>query len=570
MSLFQRAVWSAVSGIAITACGGEVDAVTPASALAESTDALYSTSGVTLWTSPSYIPVCWETPGFDTEKQLIRESLARTWEFESQVQFVWTAACPTSGTQKYVRVQLTNATDMGGGGSATEGMAALHDAAQGRSVHIAIPNPAFSNYLGRLQYLASHEFGHTLGFHHEQHRGDAPAPCNANIELGTTYTRYDPSSLMQSNCNVLGNVSENLSAFDKVGVASVYGPRRWTSEFPSVGATNEEGLRYLADVDGDGDDELIQFRIDGVRVATANATQRVFSAAQIWIADFGSDAGWVAESHPRALGDVNGDGRADVVGFGEYGVSLAYSTGSGFSNGVYSLGAFHRASSSWPDTVSAPRMVADVNGDGRADLVGFNATGTVVSLSQCQGVCNANTQFAAPVLALAAFGSSSSQGGWDGIRHPRRMADVNGDGKADIVGFSEWGVIVALSTSTATTVSFAPPALWLADFGADASVGGWSSADYPRRMGDLNGDGKADIIGFGHDYVWVAFSNGTTFLPAQRVLKNFTVASGTWISTFPRIVGDVDNDGKADLVGSSFLGTQAFLGKTFHPDALAP
>jgi hypothetical protein len=545
--------------------------VSPEPKLGVSTDALYSNANVTLWSSPSVIPVCWETAGFDAEKQLIRESLARTWEFESQVRFLWTAACPTSGTEKHVRVLLTNATDMGGGGSSALGTDALRQPGQGHSVHIAIPNPSYSNYLGRLQYLASHEFGHVLGFSHEQHRADAPAPCNANIELGPTYTRYDPASLMQSNCNVAGNGSENLSAFDKVGVASVYGPRRWTQEFPALLVGSDEGLRHLADVDGDGDDELVQFRSDGVRVATANALQRSFNPAQLWLADFGSEAGWVAASHPRALGDVNADGKADIVGFGEAGVSLAYSTGSGFSNGVFSLAAFHRGSGSWPDTVSAPRMVADVNGDGAADIIGFNATGTVVSLSRCQGaLCTAGTQFAAPVLALAAFGSSASQGGWDGVRHPRRAADVNGDGKADIVGFSEWGVIVALSTSTATTVSFAPPALWLTDFGADVSVGGWSSADYPRRMGDLDGDGRADIIGFGHDYVWVSFSTGTTFLPAKRVLKNFTVSGGNWVAGFPRILGDVDNDGKVDLVGSSTLGTQVFLGRTFHADALAP
>lgn len=35
--------------------------------------------------------------------------------------------------------------------------------------------------------------------------------------------------------------------------------------------------------------------------------------------------GWRVDQHPRALGDVNGDGAADVVGFGHRGVSVAHS-----------------------------------------------------------------------------------------------------------------------------------------------------------------------------------------------------------------------------------------------------
>src|SRR4029078_1566213 len=50
-------------------------------------------------------------------------------------------------------------------------------------------------------------------------------------------------------------------------------------------------------------------------------------------------------------------------------------------------------------------------------------------------------------LVLAAFGSGGSAGGWssDDV-FPRAIADVNGDGMADIVGFGIWGVNDALAT----------------------------------------------------------------------------------------------------------------------------
>ena len=36
------------------------------------------------------------------------------------------------------------------------------------------------------------------------------------------------------------------------------------------------------------------------------------------------------------------------------------------------------------------------------------------------------------------------------------------------------------------------------NFGTGAAAGGWASQDiYPRLLGDVNGDGRADIVGFG-------------------------------------------------------------------------
>src|SRR5262249_25520433 len=59
-------------------------------------------------------------------------------------------------------------------------------------------------------------------------------------------------------------------------------------------------------------------------------------------------------------------------------------------------------------------------------------------------------------------------------------------------GFGQAGVYVALATGGG---HFASPALLLPAFGANA--GGWSSDNlYPRALADISGNGKADIIGF--------------------------------------------------------------------------
>src|SRR5262245_47858212 len=78
--------------------------------------------------------------------------------------------------------------------------------------------------------------------------------------------------------------------------------------------------------------------------------------------------------------------------------------------------------------------------------------------------------------------------------------DVNADGKADIVGFGADGVYVSLAT---TGGHFASPTFQLSAFGANA--GGWNSDNtFPRQLADISGNGSADIIAFASNGVWTA------------------------------------------------------------------
>jgi hypothetical protein len=87
---------------------------------------------------------------------------------------------------------------------------------------------------------------------------------------------------------------------------------------------------------------------------------------------------------------------------------------------------------------------------------------------------------------------------------------VNGDGLADIVGFGQAGVYVSLATGAG---HFAAPTLQVANFGPGA--GGWSSDNlYPRELADVNGDGTADIVGFGQAGVYESLAIGTGHLAA--------------------------------------------------------
>jgi hypothetical protein len=150
---------------------------------------------------------------------------------------------------------------------------------------------------------------------------------------------------------------------------------------------------------------------------------------------------------------------------------------------------------------------------------------------------------------MSAFGSSPSAGGWTSQdQYPRFLADVTGNGRDDIVAFGSDGVYVALSNGDGT---FQQPFLALPGFAP--SVGGWSSQDlYPRQLADINGDGRADIIGFGASGVYYALGQPDgTFGPITNAVQSFGPDAGGWSSqnTYPRLVGDVTGNGTADIVG---------------------
>ena len=267
----------------------------------------------------------------------------------------------------------------------------------------------------------------------------------------------------------------------------------------------------LADVNGDHMADIVGFGNAGALVSLATGNGQ-FAAPIVGIASFGATAGaggWISnDTYPRELADVNGDGLADIVGFGNAGVLVSLATGGGHFaapiTGIASFGAT-AAAGGWISNDTYPRMLADVNGDHLADIVGFGNAGVLVSLATGGG------HFAGPILASSSFGATAGAGGWSSqTTYPRELADINGDGKADIVAFGNSGVFYALGQSDGT---FGPITSDIASFGATAGAGGWTNENtYPRLLADVTGDHHADIVGFGNSGVLVALAHSDFLL----------------------------------------------------------
>lgn len=274
-------------------------------------------------------------------------------------------------------------------------------------------------------------------------------------------------------------------------------------------------LGSSADFNGDGRDDIVTF--------TQNELGDVYVALSTGSGFTGTSTKWhdwfALAGETPATGDVNGDGKDDIITFthgSNADVYVALSTGTGFG-----------ASTKWHDFFALSGevpAVGDVNGDGKDDIVTFNRDASAdvyVALSTGSG-----------------FGASQK---WHdffalGGEFPG-VADVNGDGKDDLVTFTRGSladVYVALSSGT----GFGPGVKWH-DFFA---VG----AESPR-LGDFNGDGAADIATFTNDAagdVYVALSDRQgAFVGTTVKWHDFFALAGEFPYT-----GDFDGDRKADIV----------------------
>ena len=77
------------------------------------------------------------------------------------------------------------------------------------------------------------------------------------------------------------------------------------------------------------------------------------------------------------------------------------------------------------------------------------------------------------------------------------MADINGDGLADVIGFGNQGVMTSESTGT----HFKAPEMQVYNFGYDLID--WRVGRNPRLAEDINRDNRADLIGFGNNGVYM-------------------------------------------------------------------
>jgi hypothetical protein len=300
------------------------------------------------------------------------------------------------------------------------------------------------------------------------------------------------------------------SGIDRNGVISVllntgtgtFGNRR------DYAGGSELRLPTLGDVNGDGKLDIVtshgDWSVPGSVGILLNAGDGTFHSRQEYPVGY----------HPMhlAVGDVNGDGRNDIVTANQSGsVTVLQNTGNGvFTRRDYAVGPWE----SWG------LALGDVNGDGKLDIVttaGFYRV--VVLLNAGDGTFGSRQDYNSGYVMSVALG------------------DVNGDSHLDIVTAGSNNVGVFLNAGDGTFGNRQDYYVGREDFSCDV----WGVA-----LGDINGDGKLDIVATIYlepEYFSVLYNQGDGTFGNRQDYEPGGLVTAT--------VGDVNNDGYADVVATN-------------------
>jgi hypothetical protein len=218
--------------------------------------------------------------------------------------------------------------------------------------------------------------------------------------------------------------------------------------------------------------------------------------------------------------DFNGDNKADVASLGK---------GNGKKDGGLTVrlsqgdGTFKKPVNVNVNVAKGAILLAgDFNDDGKQDLaIAGEDKGktrvTVLTGNGAGGLTPTATQTIQGILPLRNL----------------TAADVNGDGAADLVSFSNTTVYAALNSGTGTFL----PAVRQ----ANPLLGG-----APAAIGDIDNDGRADLIGVNGD----AILANRWFIGQSEFLQNVPVklTSGAPLAGRRIVLADVSGDGRNDLL----------------------
>jgi hypothetical protein len=262
---------------------------------------------------------------------------------------------------------------------------------------------------------------------------------------------------------------------------------------------------FVADVDGDGTDEICAFYDQG----QANTALWVFkwngsgfTPSKRWESGVGN---WTWPWAKPVAGDVDGDGMDEICAFYDYGQYTAIWVFKWNGSGFTPTEGWRSGVGGWTWSLGNA-VAADIDGDGADEICTFYDYGRSTT---GLWVFKWNGSGFAPTEA-----ARSAVGGWDWASTKPLAADLNGDGTDEVCTFYDYG-----ESTTGLYVFLWDQSGVLLGRAWESAVGAWEwsrtrpvAADADGDGGDEvfslygDGDGESTLFCLRPEYSWVPFA----------------------------------------------------------------
>jgi hypothetical protein len=264
---------------------------------------------------------------------------------------------------------------------------------------------------------------------------------------------------------------------------------------------------------------------------------------------------------PGIKSDFNGDGHAEIPVASPWGVGILQLAGNTLDALAMAPNGTRFGGWLLNTKDNLFNLTADFNGDGQAEVLVVSPWG--IGILKLAG----NT-LDAPMMAP----NGTRFGGWllntlDNRLDP--VADFDGDGRTEILSTSPWGLgVLKLAGNTLSSPVMAP---------SGTRFGGWLLNTVDNRfsqVGDLDGDGRAEILVTSPWGIGILKLSGDT-LTVEMMASNGTRFGGWLLNTADNhvdYVADFDGDGRAEILVTSpwGIGVLKLAGNTLDAPMMAP